>query len=407
MRYPALTHRNFRIFLVAGFISNVGTWMQNVARSWVVYRSTNDDPRWLGWLGLAFAVPMVILPPVGGAIVDRVHRVRLVVVTQICMTLVAVGLTALAFLHVLAPWHLVASTFVGAVLLAIDNPARQALAPDLVPRKDLLNALSLNAASFTGAALVGPAIAGPLLDQVGPGWLFLLNAVSFLFMIAAVLDLRDLPEHARRAPATRRGSFAEAVAPRGVVSLLVVSAMLALFGRSYPMLLPITARHVFGGGAGSYGRLLAAGGAGAILGAFGTATFPVLRASSRTMLVSTLVLAASLVGFAFAPGMMGALACLVVVSAASTVLTTGIATTLQHATEPHARGRVMSLYVVTLIGLPQMVAPLLAKGAAHFAVPRAGIEAVLVSCAVLLVAGVATTLGTKKLPFDEEPDSAQ
>lgn len=391
MAYPALRSRNFRLFLVAGFISNIGTWMQNVARSWVIYKATGDDARWLGWLGLSFAIPMVILPPIGGFVVDRVPRIKLVLATQIGLTLVAVALAILAWTNLLAPWHLLASTFVGAMFLAIDNPARQAIAPDLVPRDDLLNALSLNAASFNGAALLGPALAGPLLGRIGAGWLFFLNAVSFLFMIAAIASLRDLPAHAHKAPPKRVGAFREALASRGVVALLTISALVAIFGRSYPMLLPIVAAHVWPSGSAGYGRLLAAGGAGALLGGFGTASFPALRASARVITVSGLVLALSLAVFAWTTRQPVGLACLVLAGASSTVLTTAIATSLQHAIKPEARGRIMSLYVITLIGLPQLVAPLLANGAHHFESAHEGVAMVLYVASALLFASMLAT----------------
>ncbi|MGH7283510.1 MAG: MFS transporter [Polyangiaceae bacterium] len=391
MAYPALNSRNFRLFLVAGFISNIGTWMQNVARSWVIYKETGDDPRWLGWLGLSFAIPMVILPLVGGTIVDRVPRIKLVLVTQTGLTLVAVALAVLAWTGLLAPWHLLASTFAGAIFLAIDNPARQAIAPDLVPREDLLNALSLNAASFNGAALLGPALAGPLLGRIGAGWLFFMNAASFLFMIAAIASLRDLPDHAHKAPPKRAGAFREALGSHGVVALLVISAVAAVFGRSYPMLLPIVAAHVWNAGSSGYGRLLAAGGAGALVGGFGTASFPALRASSRVITSSGLVLAVSLALFARTTSQSFGLACLVLAGASSTVLTTAIATSLQHAIKPEARGRIMSLYVITLIGLPQLVAPLLANGAHHFVDAHEGVAAVLYVAAALLAVSMLTT----------------
>ncbi len=388
MAYPALKSRNFKLFLVAGFVSNIGTWMQNVARSWVIYKATGDDPRWLGWLGLSFAIPMVILPPIGGTIVDRVPRIKLVLVTQTGLTLVAVALAILAWTGVLAPWHLLASTFVGAIFLAIDNPARQAIAPDLVPREDLLNALSLNAASFNGAALLGPALAGPLLGRIGAGWLFFLNAVSFLFMIAAIASLRDLPDHAHRAPPKQAGAFREALGTHGVVALLAISAVVAIFGRSYPMLLPIVAAHVWTSGSAGYGRLLAAGGAGALIGGFGTASFPALRASARVITTSGIMLAVSLGLFAATTTEPLGLACLVLAGISSTVLTTAIATSIQHAIKPAARGRIMSLYVITLIGLPQLVAPLLASGAHHFADAHEGVAVVLYVAAALLAASM-------------------
>ena len=158
-RYAALHYRNFTLLWSGLIVSNMGTWMQNVANGWLVLQLTNS-PLWLGFLGLSFAVPMIVIPPFAGAVVDRVHRIRLLYFTQSMQLVTAIVLAVLTWTGVIRPWHILLASFVGAALLAFDNPARQALIPDLVQPRDLLNALSLNSATYTGAALVGPALAG-------------------------------------------------------------------------------------------------------------------------------------------------------------------------------------------------------------------------------------------------------
>ena len=187
-RYAALRYRNFSLLWSGLIVSNMGTWMQNVANGWLVLQLTNS-PLWLGLLGLSFAVPMIVIPPFAGAVVDRVHRVRLLFFTQSMQAVTAVALAVLTWLGKVQTWHILLASFVGALLLAFDNPARQALIPDLVRPRDLLNALSLNSATYTGAALVGPALAGALLGPFGPGTLFFINGVSFLAVIVALLVL--------------------------------------------------------------------------------------------------------------------------------------------------------------------------------------------------------------------------
>ncbi len=206
-RYPALQHRNFRLIWSGLLVSNMGTWMQSVAQSWIIYKLTGNNPLYLGWLGLSFALPMVFVPPLGGALVDRVDRVKLLYITQTASLLLAALLAALTWLGLIAPAHLLAASFLEALLLAFDNPARQSLIPELVPRRDLLNALSFNSATFTGAALVGPALAGVLLDVVGAGWLFFLNALSYLAVIGALCSMRDLPVRAVRATSLAEALF--------------------------------------------------------------------------------------------------------------------------------------------------------------------------------------------------------
>jgi predicted MFS family arabinose efflux permease len=352
MRYPALRARNFALLWSGLIVSNVGTWMQNVAQSWLVYKTTGDDPLYLGWLGLAFALPMVLAPPLGGLVADRVDRVRLLYFTQTSAALLAVTMALLTWGGALRPWHILAATFAGALLLAFDNPARQALVPDLVPREHLQNALSLNSATFTGAALLGPAVAGVLLPRVGAGWLFLLNAASFLAVIGALARMRDLPEY-RPSGATRHAPFAFGYLAKEptVGALLFLGAVAALSARSYPQLLPIFA-NAWRAGPEGYGTLLSAGGAGAIAGAVGISSAGNLAEKGRVCLASGVCLGIAVACFTLTSSVRMAVPLLAVAGAASTVYTTMIATILQLRAEREFRGRVMSLHVVTLIGLP-------------------------------------------------------
>ena len=154
-RFARSGYRNFKLIWSGLIVSNMGTWMQNVANGWLVLQLTNS-PLWLGLLGLSFALPMIILPPLAGAVVDRVNRIKLLYFTQSMQMLGAFVLAALTWFGTIQVWHILAVSFISAAMLAFDNPARQALVPDLVDPPDLLNALSLNAATYNGAALVGP-----------------------------------------------------------------------------------------------------------------------------------------------------------------------------------------------------------------------------------------------------------
>ena len=356
-RYPALHHRNFTLIWSGLLVSNMGTWMQNVAQSWLIYKLTGNNPLYLGWLGLSFALPMVIAPPIGGMVADRVDRIRLLYITQTCSALLAVILAILTWNGAIEPAHILIATFVGALLLAFDNPTRQALIPELVPREHLLNAISLNSATYTGAALVGPAIAGLLLDTLGAGWLFMINAISFLAVIGALAAMREPPRERRRSVSIADalfGGFAYAGRDRTVLLLLVLSALAAVFGRSYQQLLPVFADDIWHSGSGGYGALLSAGGGGALLGAFAMASARNLRAHGRAMIVSGLIFCAALAAFALVPWFWVGVALLVVVGVASTVFTTLIATVIQLRVPGQLRGRVMSLDAITLIGLPSL-----------------------------------------------------
>jgi MFS family permease len=356
-RYPALRHRNFTLIWSGLLVSNMGTWMQNVAQSWLIYKLTGNDPLYLGWLGLSFAIPMIVAPPVGGMVADRVDRIKLLYITQTSSLLLAALLAVLTWAGTIQPWHILLTTFAGALLLAFDNPTRQSLIPELVPRADLLNALSLNSATYTGAALVGPAIAGALLDVIGAGWLFLLNAISFLAVIGALLAMRDPPRDRRRAISLRDalfGGFVYAWRNKLILFLLLLSALAALFGRSYQQLLPVFADDIWHVGSGGYGALLAAGGAGALLGAFAMSSVREIRHQGRVLVASGLIFCAALAAFALCPLFWPGVALLVIVGVSSTVFTTMIATVIQLSVPGELRGRVISLYAITLIGLPSL-----------------------------------------------------
>lgn len=356
-RFAALHYKNFTLLWSGLIVSNVGTWMQNVATGWLVLQLT-DSPLWLGLLGLSFALPMIILPLVGGAVVDRVHRIRLLYFTQTGAMLVAFALAALTWLHLVNVWHMLMASFLVAALLAFDNPARQALIPDLVPGRDLLNALSLNAATYNGAALIGPALAGVMLGPLGAAALFFLNGVSYLAVLLALFAMRDVrthsgSQHASLGEAMTTG-FAYAWRNRVILALLTLSALAAIFGRSYQNLLPIFARDIWHSGPEGYGLLLSAGGGGALIGAFGLASIRQVRRQGLVLVVSGLLFSASLVAFAVSPGLGAGLVLLFIAGVSSTVFGTIIATFIQMATPNELRGRVMSLYAITLIGLPSL-----------------------------------------------------
>ncbi len=356
-RFAALRYRNFNLLWSGLIVSNMGTWMQNVANGWLVLQLTNS-PLWLGLLGLSFALPMIFLPLIAGAVVDRVHRVKLLYVTQTTPMLIAFALAALTLLDVINVWHILIASFLSSAALAFDNPARQALIPDLVQPKDLLNALSLNSATYNGAALIGPALAGALLGPLGAGALFFINGVSFLAVIFALAAMRDFRTHS----GGQHKSFGDSVLKgfsyawnnRMILALLALSALAAIFGRSYQNLLPAFARDIWHSGPEGYGLLLAAAGGGALVGAFGLASFKKVERQGAIMLVNGLLFSISLVIFAISPNLILGMIMLFVAGVTSTIYGTIIATFIQVAVPNELRGRVMSLYAITLIGLPSL-----------------------------------------------------
>jgi MFS family permease len=230
--------------------------------------------------------------------------------------------------------------------------------PDLVPPSDLMNALSLNSATYNGAALIGPAMAGALLQPLGAGTLFALNAVSFLaviFALVAMKGVRTLSGGARQSFATAATQgLMFALHNRLILVLLLLSAITSFFGRSYQALLPAFARDIFSSGSEGYGILLSAAGAGALIGAFGLAWVREIKRQGAVMIASGFLFGLTLIGFTLSRSLAVGATLLLVAGAASTVFGTINATFIQLLTPNELRGRVMSLYAVTLIGVPSL-----------------------------------------------------
>lgn len=353
----ALRHRNFALLWSSLVVSNTGTWMQTVAQGWLVLELTNS-PIYLGLVSLAFAVPMTLLPPLGGAFADRIDKLRLLKITQTLSMLNAFALAGVTLTGLVNVWHIVALAFVGALLLAVDNPTRQALLPSLVGREDLMSALSLNSAVFTGAALFGPALAGVLLTRVGPGGLFLINGSSYGVVLAALFLMRHVDTRADPSGVGFWQDVAEGLrlvrSSRLLLILVAVSALSGLFGRSYSALLPLFARDVWGVGAQGYGILLSAPGAGALIGAVGLAVYGDVRRKGRLLVFSMLAFGLVLIAFSYSPFFWPAVVLLLVGGILNALFGTSIATLIQTNAPGRLRGRAMSLYTVTIIGVPSL-----------------------------------------------------
>ncbi len=390
-RFAALQSRNFRLLWIGLLTSNSGTWMESTGMGWLV---TDLEPGrkafWLGMIAAAFAIPMLVLPPFGGAIADRVPRLRMLWTVQIVYLIASAVLAILTLADVVDVWYLLGYSFINGAVLAFDSPVRHALLPDLVSRDQLTSAVSLNSVTFTGAALVGPAIAGALIPFIGIGGVFVVNTFSCFATLYALSRMRDIPQRARQSGAG--GAFA--AIRRGIVhvwrdpllrGLLTISLVSGLLGRSYGPMLAVFARDEFHVGSTAYGLLLAAGGLGTLAGAFGLAGRGDVRHRGRWLMIMTVCQAVLLLLFAFCPWYGVALWLLVLVGAATAVAGALNATLVQLTTPNELRGRIMSLYVLTLIGVPSAGALLAGTVGEAIGVREAiGAGAVI----VILLAGV-------------------
>lgn len=361
-RFGALRSRNFRLLWFGLLTSNVGTWMAQTAEGWLVTElAPGRTASALGLIAVAFAVPMLLLPPIGGALADRVPRLRLLRLAQVTYLVMSGTLAVLTLAGWTTTGVLVLFAFGNGVVLAFDNPTRQALLPDLVERDRLTSAVSLNASVFTGAALVGPALAGALIPLVGVGGVFVVNCLSYLVVLRALRRIEGVPERSGRAGnrtggivATIGGGLAYVRRTPLVASLLLLSLISGLFGRSYGVLLPVFAREEFGLGSVGFGFLVAAPGLGTLAGSLGLAARGELHRKGRWMLGATLAFCLLLGLFALGRAYALALPLLALAGAATTVASALVATSIHLVVPGELRGRVMSLYTLTLIGMPSL-----------------------------------------------------
>ncbi len=271
----ALGYRNFRLFFAGQLLSLIGTWMQNVAQSWLVYRLTGSSTL-LGMVGFSGQIPVFLISPVGGLIADRYSRRRIVIATQTSAMILALILAALTLAGRVQVWQIFVLAALLGVVNAFDIPARQAFLVEMVGREDLINAIALNSSMFNGARIIGPAIAGILVAAIGEGWCFFANGVSYIAVIVGLLLMNIAPAATRM----REGSavshivegfrFAARTVP--IRSLLLLLGLVSITGMPYAVLMPIFADKIFHAGARGLGILMGFSGVGALMGALTLAT---------------------------------------------------------------------------------------------------------------------------------------
>lgn len=350
----ALRHRNYRLFFTGQSISLIGTWLTRIATSWLVYRLTGSALL-LGVLGFAGQIPTFLLAPLAGVLVDRWDRYRVLVATQILAMIQSGLLAALALAGVIDVWQVLALSIFQGLINAFDMPARQALVVEMVEdRADLPNAIALNSSMVNAARLLGPAVAGVLIASVGEGWCFFVDAVSYLAVIASLLFMRIAPRP-RPARTTRvlhemKEGFRYAAGFAPIRAVLLLLAVVSLVGMPYTVLLPVIAREVMGGGAGTLGALSAASGLGALAGALYLASRKSVIGLGRIIVGSAALFGLGLAGFSRAGALWLALPLMFVTGAGMMLLMAASNTILQTIVDEDKRGRVMSLFAMAVFG---------------------------------------------------------
>jgi len=359
----ALRHRNFRLLWIGLLVSFSGTFMQSAAVLWHVSVLVPAERRAiaLGLVGLVRIVPVILFSLISGVAADAFDRRKLMLVTQTIMAILAALLAILTFRGLTAVWPIYLLTAVSAAAGAFDLPARQALTPNLVPREHLPNAITLNSIMLQTASVTGPAVGGLLLATQGVGWVYTVNAVSFLFVIGALLAM-DPPRHDETAPADR-SNFTVSAALDGLKFVfrapLIRSTMLldffATFFSSATALLPIFAQDILHVGARGYGWLYAAPAAGALLtSAIMVRVVDWIERRGEVLIGAVAIYGLATVAFGFSRVFWFSFLCLAITGAADTVSTTFRNLIRQLETPDRLRGRMMGVNMVFFIGGPQL-----------------------------------------------------
>lgn len=380
-RFAALEHRNFRLLWGGLIISNIGTWMQMVAQAWLIHEMTGRATD-LGILGLARALPLIVLSVVGGTIADRVDKRRLLYTTQTLAASFAIVQGVLTQAGLIRVWHIWGLGFLSATVLAFDQPSRQALLPHLVPRQAFLSAIALMAVTFNGASVLGPALAGLLIPVAGFASTFYLNGVSYAAVLIALALLR-LPPPAPRAPQRVLRQAAEGLryiwGSPTLRSLTLLAAAFGLFGAPYNAMLPVY-RVVLHIDERKLGFLSSAPGLGTVLGGLVLARFAHIRFKGWLLVASAGLFVLFVSAFAMSTDYLLSCALLVLVGVFVTAFSSTTQTLLQHETEDRMRGRVVSMYTTTVIGFQPLGA--LDLG---WAVDRLGAPAAIPAAALVVL----------------------
>ena len=351
--FRALRHRNFRLFIGGQIVSLVGTWMQNVAQAWLVYRLTHSELL-LGTTWFCSQIAVFALGPLGGIAADRFSRRKVVIVTQTLSMVQAFVLAALTLSGRVQVWHVLVLAGALGAINAFDMPGRQALVIQMTSKEDLINAISLNSATFNAARVVGPAIAGLLLAAVGEGTCFLINGISFLAVILSLTAMR-IPPAAPKAPAPMWrhlvDGFRYASHNCAVRRVLALMGATTLAGMPGLVLMPFFADDIFHRGARGLGVLMGAMGVGAVVGALTLARRTELSGLGRVMVIGGLTTGACYLAFAFSPFFYLSLALMPVVGYSVMRQMASANTTIQTLIPDEYRGRIMALYSMTVVGL--------------------------------------------------------
>lgn len=393
-KYPALRYRDFRLIWGGQLVSNSGTQMQIVAINWHIYLLTGS-PIGLGIVGLARFIPIVIFALIGGSIVDAHNRKKILLLAQVILGTFSAILAFLTFTNTITPNLVYVLTALTAAAMSLDSPARQALVPNLVDRKHLSNAMSLNVIMFQLGTVIGPALSGFIIAGFGVGAVYLINTITFICMIIAILNVKNDGAIKGTKTPVSISSMLEGlkfVRSRTMIWSTMLVDFFATFFASATVLLPIFAQDILKVGPQGLGFLYAAPSIGAVIAGFVVAHAGVLKRQGKILLWSVAIFGIATIVFGISKNFWLSLVCLAVLGAGDSVSAIIRNTIRQHETPDHLRGRMVSVNMIFFMGGPQIgefeagllaaavggpisvvvggVATILMVGVTYFAVPK-------------------------------------
>jgi MFS family permease len=352
--FRSLKYRNYRLFFTGQSISLIGTWMQRIALPWLVYNITGSAFL-LGLVSFAGQIPTFIIAPFAGVLTDRFSKYRVLLTTQVISLLQALILAILTLGGDIKIWQIVILSIVMGCINAFDVPSRHSFVIEMVEKKeDLGNAIALNSLMFNGARIIGPSVAGLLLASAGEGVCFLINAVSYVFVIASLLLMivRKKEVKKKETPMLRdfKEGFSYTFGFAPIKYIILLLAVVSLMGSSYQVLMPVFAKEVLHGGSNTFGFLMGAAGIGALAGAFYLAARETIMKLGRLIPAATALLGAGMIILSFSKTFVISMVLLVIIGLGMMLHTAASNTILQTVTDDDKRGRVMSFYTMAIMG---------------------------------------------------------
>lgn len=352
--FRSLQHRNYRLFFSGQSISLIGTWMQRIAMPWLVYHMTGSAFQ-LGLVSFAGQIPTFLLAPVAGVVTDKYSKYKVLLITQILSLIQALILALLSFTGAIQIWQIVLLSIVLGCINAFDTPSRHSFVIEMVEKKeDLGNAIALNSMMFNGARLIGPSVAGMMLATAGEGICFLINAISYIFVVTSLLLMHLKKKEEKREDGRLLDEMKEGLKYTfgfpPIKHILILLAVASLMGSSYQVLMPVFAKEVLHGGSGTFGFLMGAAGSGALVGALYLASRESLIKLGRIIPAATGLFGAGLVALSFSRHFPVSLVLMVIIGVGIMLQTASSNTIIQTIIDDDKRGRVMSFYTLAIMG---------------------------------------------------------